>query len=125
VLMTGDSAMLFHIAELETAAREQLPLVCVVAVDHQWGLEAGMSRRLLGPDARETGLHWGPSLRFDHIAQAMGCQGAHITHADDLAPALAKAFDAKGPSVLHVAIDARANADSMPGLGEFASWFNP
>ena len=37
MLLTSDSAFLFHIAELETAARQNLPLVCVVGVDHQWG----------------------------------------------------------------------------------------
>ena len=30
MLLTSDSAFLFHIAELETAARQNLPLVCVV-----------------------------------------------------------------------------------------------
>jgi hypothetical protein len=33
MLLTSDSAFLFHIAELETAARLNLPLVCVVGVD--------------------------------------------------------------------------------------------
>src|SRR6478735_4911491 len=33
MLLTSDSAFLFHIAELETAARQNLPLVCVVGVD--------------------------------------------------------------------------------------------
>ena len=41
MLLTSDSAFLFHIAELETAARQKLPLVCVVGVDHQWGSRSG------------------------------------------------------------------------------------
>ncbi|MGV7320368.1 thiamine pyrophosphate-dependent enzyme, partial [Mycobacterium kansasii] len=45
MLLTSDSAFLFHIAELETAARLGLPLVCVVGVDHQWGLEVGVYKR--------------------------------------------------------------------------------
>ena len=40
MLITGDSSFLFQIAELETAARLNLPLVCVVGVDYAWGLEA-------------------------------------------------------------------------------------
>lgn len=44
-LLTSDSAFLFHIAELETAVRQNQPLVCVVGVDHQWGLEVGVYKR--------------------------------------------------------------------------------
>ena len=38
MLLTSDSAFLLHISELETATPQNLPLVCVVGVDHQWGL---------------------------------------------------------------------------------------
>ena len=48
MLLTSDSSFLFHIAELETAARLKLPLVCVVGVDHQWGLEVGVYKRTFG-----------------------------------------------------------------------------
>jgi acetolactate synthase-1/2/3 large subunit len=126
LLLTGDSALLFHLAELETAARLCLPLVVAVAVDHQWGLEVGMSRLNLGPSA-ETGLGWSRATRFDLLAQGFGCDGAYVDHADALAPALQEAFTAaqsrRRPQVLHVAIDPKANAENMPALGEFASWF--
>ena len=129
LLLSGDSAMLFHIAELETAARLGLPLVCVVGVDHQWGLEVGMTRRLIGPGTAETGTHWARSVRFDRIAEGFGCDAAFVDCAADLAPVLAVAFvtarDRKRPFVVHAMIDPHANAEYMPGLGEFASWFAP
>lgn len=128
LLLSGDSAMLFHIAELETAARAGLPLVCVVAVDRQWGLEVGMTRRLIGGDTPEVGTHWG-AVRFDALACGFGCDGAYVDKGADLAPMLAQAFAAaeanRRPYVLHVAVDPRANAEDMPGIGEFASWFQP
>jgi acetolactate synthase-1/2/3 large subunit len=126
LLLTGDSALLFHLAELETAARLELPLVVAVAVDHQWGLEVGMSRLTLGSSA-EAGLGWSRATRFDLLAQGFGCDGAYVDHADALAPALRAAFTTaqahRRPQVLHVAIDPKANAEAMPALGEFASWF--
>ncbi|WP_164852636.1 thiamine pyrophosphate-binding protein [Novosphingobium umbonatum] len=126
LLLTGDSALLFHLAELETAARLGLPLVVAVAVDHQWGLEVGMSRLNLGPSA-EAGLGWSRATRFDLLAQGFGCDGTYVDDADALAPALRAAFTAalakRRPQVLHVAIDPKANAENMPALGEFASWF--
>ncbi len=55
MLMTSDSAFLFHIAELETAARQNLPLVCVVGVDHQWGLEVGVYKRTFPQPSPQPG----------------------------------------------------------------------
>ena len=46
MLITSDSSFLFHIGELEVAVRKNLPLVCVVGVDFQWGLEVGVYKRL-------------------------------------------------------------------------------
>ncbi len=48
MLLTSDSSFMFHIAELETACRLKLPLVCVVGVDNQWGLEVGVYKRTFG-----------------------------------------------------------------------------
>lgn len=60
MLLTSDSAFLFHIAELETAARRNLPLVCVVGVDHQWGLEVGVYKRTFEqPSPQRSALEQG------------------------------------------------------------------
>ncbi len=73
MLLTSDSSFLFHISELETAARLKLPLVCVVGVDHQWGLEVGVYKRTFGKGSAETGVHWSKDVRFDKIAEGFGC----------------------------------------------------
>ena len=67
MLLTSDSAFLFHIAELETAARQNLPLVCVVGVDHQWGLEVGVYKRTFEPTvtAARGALEQGRAVRQD------------------------------------------------------------
>ena len=51
MLLTSDSAFLFHISELETAARLKLPLVCVVGVEQRCAVRQNcgrprMSRRI-------------------------------------------------------------------------------
>ena len=58
---------MFHIAELETAVRCKLPLVCVVGVDNAWGLEVGVYKRTFGQGTAETGTHWSKDVRFDKI----------------------------------------------------------
>ena len=48
VVLTGDSAFLFHISEIETAVRRNLPIICIVSVDHAWGLEAASYKANFG-----------------------------------------------------------------------------
>lgn len=124
LLLSGDSAMLFHMGELEVAVRLGLPIVCVVAVDHQWGLEAAAYRQGFGPDAAQPGVSWGTATRFDRIAQGFGAKGLYVDHAGHLPAVLAEAFAAGGPVVIHAAIDPQANGGDLPGWAELSSWYS-
>jgi thiamine pyrophosphate-dependent acetolactate synthase large subunit-like protein len=123
MLLTSDSAFLFHISELETAARFKLPLVCVVGVDYQWGLEVGVYKRTFGMDSAETGVHWSKEVRFDKIAQGFGCHGEYVTKEEDIAPAIARAYASGTTAVVHVVIDPKANSEEMPNYKEFRTWY--
>jgi thiamine pyrophosphate-dependent acetolactate synthase large subunit-like protein len=127
MLVTSDSSFLFHIGELEVAVRRNLPLVCVVAVDFQWGLEVGVYKRTFGQGTAETGTHWSDKVRFDKIAEGLGARGEFVKTADEMGPAIARAFaHAKaggGPSVLHVPIDPKANSEEMPKYDKFRTWY--
>ncbi len=127
MLVTSDSSFLFHIAELEVAVRKNLPLVCVVAVDFQWGLEVGVYKRTFGLGTAETGTHWSNTVRFDKIAEGLGARGEFAKTADDIGPAIARAYAhiaaGGGPSVIHVPIDPKANSEEMPKYERFRTWY--
>lgn len=123
MLLTSDSAFLFHISELETAARQKLPLVCVVGVDHQWGLEVGVYKRTFGHGSAETGVHWSKDVRFDKIAEGFGCYGEYVEREEDIGPAIARAYASGKTAVIHVAIDPKANSEEMPNYQEFRTWY--
>jgi acetolactate synthase I/II/III large subunit len=123
MLLTSDSSFLFHISELETAARLKLPLVCVVGVDHQWGLEVGVYKRTFGKGSAETGVHWSKDVRFDKIAEGFGCYGEYVERAEDIGPAIKRAYASGKTAVLHVPIDPAANSEEMPNYGEFRTWY--
>ena len=123
MLLTSDSSFLFHVAELEVAVRKNLPLVCVVGVDFQWGLEVGVYKRTFGQGTAETGTHWSEKVRMDKLGEAFGCHGAYVTDIKDLRPAIEKAFTTDGPAVIHVAIDPKANSEEMPNYSEFRTWY--
>jgi thiamine pyrophosphate-dependent acetolactate synthase large subunit-like protein len=123
MLLTSDSSFLFHISELETAARLKVPLVCVVGVDYQWGLEVGVYKRTFGQGSAETGTHWSKDVRFDKIAEGFGCYGERVENAEDIGPAIARAFASGKPGVIHVPIDPKVNSEEMPNYAEFRTWY--
>jgi thiamine pyrophosphate-dependent acetolactate synthase large subunit-like protein len=123
MLLTSDSSFLFHISELETASRIKVPLVCVVGVDHQWGLEVQVYRRTFGPGTAETGTHWSKEVRFDKIAEGFGCYGEFVERAEDIGPAIERAYASGKPGVIHVPIDPKANSENMPNYQEFSTWY--
>jgi acetolactate synthase I/II/III large subunit len=123
MLLTSDSAFLFHVSELETAARLKLPLVCVVGVDHQWGLEVGVYKRTFGKGSAETGVHWSKDVRFDKIAEGFGCYGEYVDKAENIGPAIARAYASGKTAVIHVAIDPNVNSEEMPNYQEFRTWY--
>lgn len=123
MLLTSDSSFMFHIAELETAARLSLPLVCVVGVDHQWGLEVGVYKRTFGQGSLETGVHWSTDVRFDKIAEGFGCHGEYVERNEDIGPAIERAYASGKVGVIHVPIDPKVNSEEMPSYDEFRTWY--
>jgi acetolactate synthase I/II/III large subunit len=126
---TSDSAFMFHIAELEVAHRLNLPIVTVVGVDNQWGLEVGVYKRTFGHGkTTEPGVHWSKAVRFDKIAEGFGCVGKYVERAEDLGPAIKEAFASGKPTVIHVPIDPVANHGGnenkdTPNYDEFRTWY--
>ena len=123
MLLTSDSSFLFHIGELETAARQKLPLVCVVGVDHQWGLEVGVYKRTFTQPSPQPGVHWGKDVRFDKIAEGFGCHGEYVEKEEEIGPAIKRAYASGRTAVVHVCIDPKANSEEMPNYAEFRTWY--
>jgi acetolactate synthase I/II/III large subunit len=118
VLFTGDGAFGFNLQELETAVREDLPVVVVINCDHAWGMEAVHMRKVAGTT---IGVKLSEA-RYDLIATGMGCHAGLVEHTDDLVPALDRALDSGRPAVVQVVVDAEAN-ENPPGLDEFSSMY--
>ena len=118
VCLTGDGAFGFHPQEIETAVRNELPVVVIVAVDRAWGMVkvnqefAIDADRLLAegglPDEQRINTDLG-EIRYDLMAESMGALGLHVTAAADLRPALEKALASGRTAVLHVEVDHTAH----------------
>ena len=118
-LISGDGALGFNIMEFETAVRENLPIVVIVAVDDAWGMEktAFVSQGFGPGDWKNRGIDVA-AVRYDGVAQMMGCHGERVEHIDQLAPALQRALDSGKPALLHVQVDRELNT-RPPGWEQF------
>lgn len=102
----GDGAFALNMQELETAARLGLSLVVVIANDRQWGMIKGA--QMAAYDARYIGVDF-TDIRYDQIAQAMGCWGERIEDPRQITSALERAVASGKPAVLDVLVDPWAN----------------
>jgi acetolactate synthase-1/2/3 large subunit len=102
----GDGAFALNLQELETAARLRLPLVVVVADDHQWGMIK--AAQMAAYDARYIGVDF-DDVRYDQVAQACGCHGERVEDPKEILPALERAVASGKPAVVDVVVDPWAN----------------
>jgi acetolactate synthase-1/2/3 large subunit len=118
-LITGDGALGFNIMELETAARENVPIVVVVAVDDAWGMEktAFKSQGFTPSDWAQRGIELA-AVRYEGVAESMGCHGERVERIEQLAPALERAAASGKPSLVHVQVDRELNT-IPPGYDQF------
>ena len=108
--VTGDSAFGFNIQELETAVRNDLPVIVLVAVDGAYGMEKSAQQRQFGREAPWFGHDHAP-VRYDQVGTAMGCHGEYVEAVDQLQPALERSVASGKPAVIHVVVDPEANVD--------------
>lgn len=101
-MITGDGALGFYLAEMDTAVRHKLPIVIVVGNDAGWGLERELqSHAAGGADSVACELQ---SSRYDLVMRAFGGGGETIERIEEVRPAVERAFAAGIPYCLNVKI---------------------
>jgi acetolactate synthase I/II/III large subunit len=96
----GDGTFGFHMAEIETAVRRQLPLVVIIGNDARWNAESELQRRYYGEN-RMFGCDLLPA-RYDLLASALGGHGEFVDAIDQLPVAIAKAMGSGKPAVINI-----------------------
>jgi acetolactate synthase-1/2/3 large subunit len=100
----GDGTFGFHMAEFDTACRHKLPFVAVVGNDSRWNAEYEIQKRDYGAN-RTHGCELAPCTRYDLVAVALGGHGEYVTKAEEIAPALERAFASGKPACVNVVIE--------------------
>jgi acetolactate synthase-1/2/3 large subunit len=109
VNVSGDGAFGLNAMELETALRHKLPILTIVANDGAWGQILRIEEILYGKD-RVTGCVFSPNVRYDKVAEALGCYGEFVEKPSEIGPALDAARNSGLPSLINVPIDPTVRA---------------
>lgn len=109
VLITGDGAFGFYIAEIDTAVRNKLPIVIIVGNDGAWGLEKELQTvvgRTVACELRQT--------RYDQVVKGFGGDGETVDSPEQIAAAMGRAFSSPVPYCININLRGTASP--------FAEW---
>jgi thiamine pyrophosphate-dependent acetolactate synthase large subunit-like protein len=111
VCFTGDGGFYYHLAELETARRYQIPATIIVNNNSGFGQNLTGVRRLSGnrPGQGEELIRFGPT-DFTAVARSFGVRGIRVEQPGEIAPALQAALQAAEPVVVDVVTDLEPRA---------------
>ncbi len=103
VLVTGDGAVGYGLADFDTLVRHGIPLVVVVMNNRSWGATQHFQEMRAGPEAViSTPL---PNGSYHAAAAALGALGFGVTSSKELESALDRALAANRPACLDVEVD--------------------
>lgn len=101
VLAIGDGGLMMGLGDLETLAREQVPMLVLVFDDGAYGAELHFLRMLGLPE--EQSLFTTPDLVA--VAESIGARGVRIDTLDDLKALVAECVDLREPLVAHIPVN--------------------
>ena len=112
VLFTGDGGLMYHLSELETAARWKVPLVVVVNNNHSLNQEINPYTVAYGGalHGRHHELWHFLDVDYTRVAESLGVIGIRVEKASQFEPAMAQAMATDGPVLIDVVTDIDAVA---------------
>src|SRR5690242_14549043 len=111
VCFTGDGGFYYHLPELETARRYNIPVTVIVNNNSGFGQNLTGVRRISGnrPGRGEELIRFGPT-DFTAVARSFGVRGIRVEQPQDIAPALQQALAADEPVLVDVVTDLEPRA---------------
>ncbi len=121
VCFTGDGGFYYHLAELETARRCNIPVTVIVNNNSGFGQNLTGVRRISGnrPGRGEELVRFGPT-DFTAVARSFGVRGIRVEQPSEVAGALREAIAADEPVLVDVVTDLEPRAPepwSPPDVG--------
>jgi acetolactate synthase-1/2/3 large subunit len=108
VCLVGDGGLLYHLGELETAVRQQVPIMVVVLNNRAFASEHHLLINKWGRELPEvTDFH---DVDLVAIAEGFGVRGLTVSEPGDVGEALATAYREDGPVLVDCRVSKAAEA---------------
>ena len=111
LLLSGDGALGFGLAEFESAARQGLAFAAVVADDRAWGIVVSGQQAACGRTVASVLA----AVDYAAAARALGADGRQVTTPEGLTRAVAQALTAERATLLQVVVAGGGPADRRGG----------
>jgi acetolactate synthase-1/2/3 large subunit len=108
VCITGDGGFGYHIGDIETAIRHQLPVIVIILNNQTLAFEEHVQGMLYGKVVPEVNEF--VDIDYGAIARAFGANGFRVTNAAEFDEALAAGLTRSGPTIIDAVIDREAIA---------------
>ncbi|MHB1294703.1 MAG: thiamine pyrophosphate-binding protein [Anaerolineae bacterium] len=108
LLLSGDGSIGFALPEFESAARQGLRFVAVVADDREWGIVASGQRK--AREGRTTSCELGP-VDYTQVAAGFGGVGVAAQSPEQIAASIRHGFARNKPTLVQVPIASLGPAD--------------
>lgn len=108
VCVTGDGGFGYHIGDIETAIRMELPVIVVILNNQTLAFEEHVQNLLYGKVVAEVNSFH--DVDYGAIARAFGANGFRVTNADEFRSALAVGLERRLPTIIDAVIDRDAMA---------------
>jgi thiamine pyrophosphate-dependent acetolactate synthase large subunit-like protein len=121
VVQTTDAGMGYCLMEMDTAVKYKLPLIVVIYNNNAWGTWTFSTKgdRIFsdGNDLRGEHAHlFQEHLRYDLIAEGLGCRGEYVRTPEELRAALKRAYDHAAKESLPTVINVQSIKEYTSGL---------
>lgn len=102
ILVTGDGAVGYSLAEFDSLVRAGLPVVVIVLNNRAWGATLHTQQFFFGQDRVTNNRLENGS--YSGVARALGADGVDVTELDQLGPAIEAALAARRPTCIDVRV---------------------
>ncbi|MFF7764733.1 thiamine pyrophosphate-binding protein [Streptomyces griseorubiginosus] len=102
ILVTGDGAVGYSLAEFDSLVRAGLPVVVIVLNNRAWGATLHTQQFLFGDDRVTNNRLENGS--YSGVARSLGADGVDVTELDQLRPAIEAALAARRPTCIDVRV---------------------
>lgn len=122
---TGDGSFGFYAMELDTMAKQGIPVVCVISNDSAWGMIKLTETFIRAKDVKEKG-HCNVELEhmraYEKMAAMWGGHGECVTDPAEIRPAIKRAVANGKPSIINVEVD---KVSLSPFIAGYANALQP